>query len=426
MKFDFRDIFRAGRLGFSARKIFTHFFGIALAYIIYEAIFYVTCAIADPAVVGDVWREFGLGVVWPWSNTGAIALPLATKIGMWVGLVIAFVIFFTTSLMVSKITIEELRGDEFYSMRDAAKFAKEKWTTLFLAFVSVILIFIFCMLWPLAPALLALIPKGVGDFFLMLATFLFIPAFFLGLAMVYTAAVFVVSLFLAPSITAVEGSDAFEVIYQEYRLLWGQPWRMVWYEVLLLITKAICGAIFAVASGAGLGLILLPSALIVPEKYKLVLGRTFSWLGMIDGPLAKLLNLSRPAEVPVMLGWIGGILTTITFLFVIGMIVSYVASIASVGNTIIYVVLRKRHDDENLLERKEEEETPTITPSVEEKKEEEKKEEKAEEKAEEKPEEKPAEEKAAEGKPAEEKPSEEKPEGEAKEEETSGGSTQQS
>jgi len=383
MKFDFRDVFRAGRIGFSAKKIFTHFFGIALAYIIYELIFYVTLAIADPGSVGDFWAKFGLGIVWPWSDTGVLIPPLATKIGMWVGLVVAFVIFFTTSLMVSKITIEELRGDEFYSMKDAAKFAKEKWTTLFLAFVSVILIIIFCMLWPLGAALLALIPKGVGDFFLMLATFLFIPAFFLGLAMAYSVVVVAVSLFFAPSITAVEGADSFEVIYQEYRLLWGQPWRMLIYEILLFITEAICGGIYAAMSGAGLGLVLLPSALIVHDKYATVMSRTFSWLGMSDGPIAKALNLTQPTGGSVMLNWIGAILTTITLLFVIGMIVSYVASMASVGNTIIYVILRKRHDDENLLEKEEEEEEeeiPGLKPEEEEKKEEKEKEEKTEEK----------------------------------------------
>jgi hypothetical protein len=397
MKFDFRDVFRAGRIGFSAKKIFTHFFGIALAYIIYELIFYITLLIADPASAGDFWAKFGLGVVWPWSDVGVLALPLATKIGMWIGLLIAFIIFFTTSLMVSKITIEQLRGDEFYSMKDSAKFAKEKWTTLFLAFVSVILIIIFCMLWPLGAALLALIPKGVGDFFLMLATFIFIPAFFLGLAVAYSAVVVVVSLFFAPSITAVEGSDSFEVIYQEYRLLWGQPWRMLVYQILLGITKAICGGIYAVMSGAGFGLVLLLPALIVHDKYATVMSRTFSWLGMSDGPIAKALNLTEPTGGSVMLNWIGAILTTIALLFVIGMIVSYVASIASVGNTMIYVILRKRHDDENLLEREEEEEEeiPGLK-TEEEKPEEEKKEEEAEE--EQKPEEEKAEEKEEESK----------------------------
>jgi len=377
MKFDFRDVFRAGRIGFSAKKIFTHFFGIAVAYIIYELIFYVTLAIADPGSVGEFWAEFGLGVVWPWSDTGALAPPLATKIGMWVGLLVAFVIFFTTSLMVSKITIEQLRGDEFYSMKDSAKFAKEKWTTLFLAFVSVILIIIFCMIWPLGAALLALIPKGVGDFFLMLVTFLFIPAFFLGLAVAYSAVVVLLSLFFAPSITAVEGADSFEVIYQEYRLLWGQPWRMLIYEILLFITKAICGGIYTIMSGAGFGAILLLPALIVHDKYATVMSRTLSWLGMSDGPIAKALNLTQPTGGSVMLNWIGAILTTITALFVIGMIVSYVASMASVGNTMIYVILRKRHDDENLLEKEEEEEEiPELKPEEEEKKEEKEEEEK--------------------------------------------------
>jgi hypothetical protein len=222
--------------------------------------------------------------------------------------------------------------------------------------VSVILIIVFCMIWPLGAALLALIPKGVGSVILMLATFIFIPAFFLGLAVAYSAVVVVVSLFYAPSITAVEGTDSFEVIYQEYRLLWGQPWRMLIYQILLFITKGICGSIYAIMSATGLAVIFIFPALIVHDKYAIVLSKALNWLGMSGGWIAGTINLGQPAQGGVLLGWIGAILVTITLMFVIGMIVSYVASIASAGSTMIYVILRKHHDDENLLEVDEEEE----------------------------------------------------------------------
>jgi hypothetical protein len=55
-------------------------------------------------------------------------------------------------------------------------------------------------------------------------------------------------------------------------------------------------------------------------------------------------------------------LMALTILFIIGFVLSYLASMASVGNTIIYVVLRKKISDENLLEV-EEEEKEEITPT---------------------------------------------------------------
>ena len=53
-RFDFRDVFRAGRLGFSSKKIFIHFIGLVLAYSITEILIYLSLLIVG---VDDA-REF--------------------------------------------------------------------------------------------------------------------------------------------------------------------------------------------------------------------------------------------------------------------------------------------------------------------------------------------------------------------------------
>jgi len=50
---------------------------------------------------------------------------------------------------------------------------------------------------------------------------------------------------------------------------------------------------------------------------------------------------------------ITGFIIAITILSILALIMAYVLSIASVGNTVIYSILRKRTDGENLLEDKE-------------------------------------------------------------------------
>ena len=45
--FDFREIFRSGRLGFSAKKILIHFVGLLIAYIIYEILIYLSLLITS-------------------------------------------------------------------------------------------------------------------------------------------------------------------------------------------------------------------------------------------------------------------------------------------------------------------------------------------------------------------------------------------
>ena len=47
---------------------------------------------------------------------------------------------------------------------------------------------------------------------------------------------------------------------------------------------------------------------------------------------------------------ISGILTTFTVIGIVGVIIAYLFSIASVGTTVIYTIIRKRIDGLNLIE----------------------------------------------------------------------------
>ena len=61
----------------------------------------------------------------------------------------------------------------------------------------------------------------------------------------------------------------------------------------------------------------------------------------------------------------------LSLLGIIGLIIAYLLSIASAGNTLIYTMLRRRVDGENLLEVEEEKEdipTPPTTPNQDESK----------------------------------------------------------
>ena len=55
--FDFRDIFRAGRMGFKGKKMMIHFLGLMLGYLIYEALTYLSLVSGG---AGDFWAKYGL------------------------------------------------------------------------------------------------------------------------------------------------------------------------------------------------------------------------------------------------------------------------------------------------------------------------------------------------------------------------------
>ena len=154
--FDFRDMFRAGRLGFRGKKMMMHFLGLILGYVIYEALTYLSLIGSD--ITKEFWQSYGLRPVFFIAGKLATPLPLVTIILMAVGTFIWLIIFYVFNAAVAKVSIEELRGDEFFSMKDALKFAGKRWKSIFITMLALIAIFVFCLFWPSLVGLLDLIP----------------------------------------------------------------------------------------------------------------------------------------------------------------------------------------------------------------------------------------------------------------------------
>jgi hypothetical protein len=367
LHFDFRDVFRAGRYGFSGKKMTVHFLGLLLAYLIYEILVYLSLLISGGNAARAFWNSYALLPAHPWSTH---ALSSLTVGAMGVGLFICFVIFFLTSTMVSKITIQQLRGDSFFSMRESLEFTKRNWKSVFGTFIGLIVIFILFALAPIFVAVLGKIPV-VGRVVVMLASLLTPLAFIIGLLMTYIMVVLSVSLFFAPAVVAAADADAFESIYQQLSLIWNQPWRLAVYEALLFGLKGICVTIWGVFCLLGFSAVVLPTRYLLPIDTRYFMGHANEWLGQIIKKVFARRYLDdfvvfdriAPAKLPVaefsgfelFLIKATSVCMTLSLLFLAGLVIAYLFSIASAGNTIIYTVLRRRIDGQNLLEVEEEE-----------------------------------------------------------------------
>ena len=363
LHFDFRDVFRAGRYGFSGKKLTVHFFGLTLAYLIYEGLVYLSLLIAGGNAAGEFWNRYALLPVCPIVD---YKLGPVTIGAMWLGLFVFFLIFFLTSTMVSKITIQQLRGDSFFSMKDSAVFLKIHWKAVFGAFVGLIIILILCMIVPTIVGLLGKIP-WVGKIIVMFSSLLIPLAFFLGLLMVYLVLIMNVSLFFVPAVVAAADADTFETIYQHFSIVWNQPWRIAVYEILLFSLKLVCVPIWAIFCLLGFTMMMFPIRHLHPTDMMYFMGNANVWLGKLIQKVAALPFLDGFAVFDTIApsgGFSGfemfcmrltSIFITVSLLFIIGLIVAYLFSIASVGNTIIYTILRRRVDGENLLEVEEQE-----------------------------------------------------------------------
>ena len=377
--FDFRDIFRAGRLGFRGKKMMMHFLGLMLGYIIFEALTYIS--LIGSGIMGDFWSSFGLC---PWlickGLNPMISLPLITKIFMGIGAFVWFIIFYIFDTAVAKVCIEELRGDEFYSWRDALKFSRKHWKSIFVTMIALIFIFAFCLFWPSLVGLLDLIPgveQAAEHFGTPLTAFLTIPVYFIGLFLVLVIIALLFGMCLIPSIVAATGEDTFETIYQLFSTIWNQPWRLVLYSKLLAAIAALGAIIFTLISVIGMQIALLPSTILAKQDtyyFADVIARSLRIIGFSE-QAQSIPN----AQLGVPMPWTLDLATFFmfsSFIMIAFIILSYPLSIASSGYTILYVILRKKTTDENLLEVEEEEEIKQEPPETKEEKKEEKEEDK--------------------------------------------------
>jgi hypothetical protein len=354
LHFDFRDIFGAGRYGFAPKKIAVHLFGLVLAYLIYEILVYASLFIAGGSAVKQFWDTYALLPVCSFADYAFEGITIGA---MWLGTFILFVFFFLTSTMVSKITIEQLRGDHFFSMKASWDFVRKHWKAVFGSLVGLIVIFVLLALTPIFVGLLGKIPT-VGRVILMFASVLTPFAFFIGLLMAYLVVALGVSLFFAPSVVATVDSDIFETAYQHLAMVWNQPWRVFIYEALLFGVKVICTPIWAIFCLIGFALAMLPIHFLIPTDMQHIMWQTDRWLGGSIDKLAVLPYMehfkvfdigSEPTNLPITLT-IAAIFMTFSLLFIAGLVIAYLFSIASAGNTLIYTILRRRVDGENLLE----------------------------------------------------------------------------
>ena len=353
--FDFRDIFQVIRYGFSGRKIAVHFIGLVIAYLIYELLVYLSLFVEGGTAAQDFWNTYALLPVLPFSNA---ELAPITEIAMWIGVVSFACIFFLASTVASKITIEQLRGDFFFSVGDAVTFLKGHWKSVLGAFIGLLLIQIFLVLIPLSIAGLGKLPV-VGKPFLTVAS-LFMPiGFFLGVLIALIVVVFCVSLLFVPAVVATTGADAFETIYQQFAIVWNKSWLTVCYEAMLFLIKLIFVPIWAFFCLAGFSIMTLPMSFLHAGQMEHITACANLWLGGAVEKLAMLpyINSFGVFNIGIAMKETSTFTTTVTAIFLtttllmgIGLVIAYLFSIASAGNTVVYTILRKKIDGQNLLE----------------------------------------------------------------------------
>ncbi len=359
-RFNFIDIFRAPRLALSAKKIWTQFRALALGLVLYNVFVYLAFA-ASGADVYRIWSSYYL---FPPVALALGPFPLnAGGIILWaVGALAFFVVVFLGMAAVAKITIEQLRGNDFYSRREAGQYVRRHWRAVIFTPVAILVSLAALFGAGLLVGLVGKIP-WFGD---VIASLSLVPLYLGGLLFAFLVLVFVLSFWFTPAIVATTGDDTFETSFELFSTFSGQPWRVVLYQFILRTLTVAGAALFAFFSAAALKAAYAVLYIPMGPKFAVAFDAAWrvlpSWLrGAYPGacpPLAWIsasgvqsFVVSGNAVLP--LPWpqaIAATLISLGLLVVLGIICAYILNVNTAGQTIIYTILRKKKDDENLLE----------------------------------------------------------------------------
>lgn len=343
LSFGARDIPACARYGFSARKIWVFFKSLVLSWLIWDIFIYLGffAAGCDMAARWSQSRLLPLPGSLFWMDPVPIVL-------LAVAVVLILYVLMRGSLMVSRITFQQIRGDEFFSSRDAARFARRHRAPI----IAIPLMLLFTMILVLAGGALAGLVSRIPAAGPVIAALLSLPLWGSMLLALLTAIALLVSLDLVPAVVASTSGDSFEAVFEVFSTITSQSWRLFLYLLIAVVTIVSAGIVFMFAGSL--------AVTVLSGAFSIGAGAGDVAASMASGP-----QLLAPEVLPhfsglITLGqqgsgqaWTGlaGTLAALSGTAVFLITVSYLLSSWSAAWTIIFVVLKRRKDGEDLMER---------------------------------------------------------------------------
>lgn len=344
--FDVRDIFRSPRISLSGRKIWLFFKANLFGFVVYWMLTYLALILNGNSFLNSI-EKYGL---YPclYSIDERTLFPL---IVYWTGIIIWLYAIIYACTAVSRITVQQLKGNELFSVADARKFVKEYKLKVIMSSISVLAIALFFFFGFVTFALLGKIPI-FGE---ILFALLYILYFFAAIFTLYTLVVFLISLFYSPSIVATMEEDTISTVHQNYSIVWSQPWRLIAYNSVLFTLVIVSVYFMKMVTLLSYKSIfhLFSLKWLMGDKAENIIGWATELV--IAFPDTFLISIQDGIGIPLP-EYIAATILALIFLSILLIIVSYGLSLLSVGETIIFIILKMKSTGENLLERVEKDE----------------------------------------------------------------------
>ena len=369
LHYNYKDILRTPRLALSGKKIWILIVGNLLGYISYWILSYISLILSGYSFKYSL-NTYGLYPYLFGNNAEWLSwLIYYCGITIW----ICFLLLSFTAI--SRITLKQLKGNDFFAASDGWKYVTQHWQAIIFSPIAVGLIALFFIIFACLFALISSVPY-FGEIFFPI---FYIVFFFGSLFTIYTFFVLIVSLIFTPSIVGTYEEDTMGTVFHSYSLTIGQPWRILLYHIILFSLLIISIEIFTWFWFNSIGFInyifgsvwfmgsklnnisFFATSMVFPPwlienifAYKILIHQ---WVGLSISipnifPITHIVPETNLETIEV----ISGIILSISY-FLIGLsILSYCLSIISVGETLMFIIFKKKSDDDDLLMRKDEDE----------------------------------------------------------------------
>ncbi len=338
------------KYGLRARNLWVMWKALALSWLVWAGFVYLGFFASGDSMEGR-WQESRLFPV----PCGAFMESPAAMAFLGIAVLLCLWIMMSAFQKVGRITFEQIRGDGFYSGREALTFHRENWKPMIMVPVAVLSGLVILFLGLFLIGLLGRIP-GVGP---VLVGVLAVPLWGLSLFGVLSLVALVLAFHMVPAITACTKGDTFETLFELFSSITAQPWRILFYLVAGLAARAVSlalfilfarGALAIAALGIGAGMGADGFSPTVQGGLHLAAPQLVSHYGSFMAPLGSLSG--GPAPWSGAAGWAAGLSGAAIALLIAAYWLSSGASLW----TILYLAVRKAKDGDDLLARADDEE----------------------------------------------------------------------
>ena len=376
LHFNYKDIFLAPRIGLNPKKIWIFILGNLTGYIGYWALSFLAMIVSNVNIIEALY-DFGLYPYLAGNDYSTFSWII-----FYFGILFWLYCLLISSSAISSLTIRQLRGEHFHSINEAIDDALKKWKTILFSPITFLFILLSLFLIGSFFALIGRIPY-IGSILLSITY----PLYFFGaIFLLFTFLVFLSSFLMLPSLVGAYDEDTVGSVFQSYQILYNQPWRLIFYNLLLLPLIVISLNIFSWFYETSFAMINFIFAELIGSTFLNVVSYATSILNIdfildnilvlqnftfqlktisldIIGFFVFLFNETTNLLVSTLpdltynsdggyitsIETVSGLIISIILIFIYISFISYGFSILAVGETIIFIIFKKLIENEDLI-----------------------------------------------------------------------------